>query len=83
MRNFFRALGIAYKDVYGQVRQSASLGTMDDLPTEILEGASHYRPQVENPLLKDADKARRRSGGNGRMAGRMRSILNKEPAGYR
>ena len=59
--NFFRVLGNAYSDIYGRPRRKASLGTINDLPTEILEGAQGYTPTVENPLLFNQEKQKIRS----------------------
>ena len=50
----FKALSEAFEEVYGRPRKPATLGTIDDLPSEILEGAEKYTPNIENPLLADA-----------------------------
>ena len=59
--DFFRAFTVAYEEVYGRPRQMASLGTIEDMPTEILQGAKSYRPDVGNPLLKDLNRAKHRA----------------------
>ena len=69
--DFFRAFTVAYEEVYGRPRQTASLGTIEDMPTEILQGAKSYRPDVGNPLLKDqgrAGRARHRLMGRSKFA---------------
>ena len=38
--DFFRVFTVAYERVYGRPRKMASLGTIDDMPTEILQGAN-------------------------------------------
>merc|ERR1712179_347102 len=43
--NLFRILSKAFADVYGRERKPASLGTADDMPTEIREGAETYVPK--------------------------------------
>ena len=54
------SLGNAYSDIYGRPRREASLGTINDLPTEILEGAKAYTPEVENPLINNQEKAKQK-----------------------
>ena len=49
--NLFRILSKAFAKVYGRERKPASLGTADDMPTEIRDGAETYVPKIENPLL--------------------------------
>ena len=58
--DFFRVFTVAYEQVYGRPRKMASIGTIDDMPTEILRGARSYRPKVGNPLLKNFDHIRQK-----------------------
>ena len=97
--NLFRILSKAFADVYGRERKPASLGTADDMPTEIREGAETYVPKIENPLLlkqkeyimkhRNANsKTRIRSEGRGRpsWSSRCRSYgcrTKKQPKGDR
>ena len=60
MSNFYRILNQAFVVVYGRERKAASLGTADDMPTDIKEGADSYKPELQNPLLEKADAARLR-----------------------
>ena len=71
--DFFRVFTLAYKRVYGRARKMASLGTIDDMPTEILRGARSYRPNIEDPALKDLTMRRVRSQKNKRGPGRGRA----------
>lgn len=88
--NFFRILGNAYRAIYGTPRKTGSLGDLDDLPTEIREGAASYTPMVENPLIRqmDADARRReearRSGAIGRKKYKSyKASVKIQPKGYR
>ena len=58
MSNFYRILNQAFVVVYGRERKAASLGTADDMPTDIKEGADSYKPELENPLLEKAKAAK-------------------------
>ena len=57
VNQFFRAMGNAFEDVYHRPRRQASLGTVDDLPTEIREGGKRFKPRIDNPLLVKAKEA--------------------------
>ena len=74
--NLFRILSKAFAKVYGRERKPASLGSADDMPTEVREGAKTYTPKIDNPLLRNQNKIFRnhknKPGVRQRMAGRMR-----------
>ena len=91
--NLFRILSKAFAKVYGRERKPASLGTADDMPTEVREGAKTYTPKIDNPLLRNQNeifrndrnkknKVRHRTGG--RRMGRCNTYncqAQREPKG--
>ena len=85
VNQFFRALGNAFEKIHGRPRHQASLGTINDLPTEIKEGKTKFKPKIQNPLLLQANKARMRSiGKEGRVLGNpYDKRVKKQPNGYR
>ena len=81
---FFRALGNAFEKIHGRPRHQASLGTINDLPTEIKEGKTKFKPKIQNPLLTQANKALYRSKKEGRGKGNPYTArVKKQPSGYR
>ena len=57
IKQFFRALGNAFEKIHGRPRNHASLGTANDLPTEIKAGGTKFKPKITNPLLTKAKEA--------------------------
>ena len=50
--NLYLKLSKGFAKIYGRERKPASLGTADDMPTDISNGvADTYKPTVENPLI--------------------------------
>ena len=81
---FFRALGNAFEKIHGRPRHQASLGTINDLPTEIKEGKTKFKPKIQNPLLTQANKALFRSKKQGRgLNNPYTTRVKKQPSGYR
>ena len=83
---FFRALGNAFEKIHGRPRHQASLGTINDLPTEIKEGKTKFKPKIQNPLLLQANNAKIRSEKEGRMRTNRHPYterVKKQPSGYR
>ena len=84
VNQFFRALGNAFERIHGRPRHQASLGTINDLPTEIKEGKTKFKPKIQNPLLTQANKALYRSKKEGRSKGNSYTTrVKKEPRGHR
>ena len=84
VNQFFRALGNAFERIHGRPRHQASLGTINDLPTEIKEGKTKFKPKITNPLLTEANKALYRSKKEGRGQGNPYTArVKKQPSGYR
>ena len=84
MNQFFRALGNAFEKIHGRPRHQASLGTINDLPTEIKEGKTKFKPKIQNPLLTQASKALYRSEKVGRGKGNpYTKRVKKQPRGHR
>ena len=92
--NLFRILSKAFAKVYGRERKPASLGTADDMPTEIRDGAETYVPKIENPLLlkqaeyrmrhdKNQKAKHRSSGGRARRCRSYNCNTRKQPKGDR
>ena len=84
--DFFRVFTLAYKRVYGRARKMASLGTIDDMPTEILKGARSYRPNIGDPALEDltgATKRLRSQRGSSRWATEYKKAVKKSIRGVR
>ena len=87
VNQFFRALGNAFEKIHGRPRHQASLGTINDLPTEIKEGKTKFKPKIQNPLLLQANNAKIRSEKEGRTGYSTRhpytERVKKQPSGYR
>ena len=87
VNQFFRALGNAFEKIHGRPRHQASLGTINDLPTEIKEGKTKFKPKIQNPLLSQANQARLKSEKGGRTGYAVRNPydkrVKKQPSGYR
>ena len=92
VNQFFRALGNAFEKIHGRPRQQASLGTANDLPTEIKAGGTKFKPKITNPLLNKADAAikNHRRMKKKKYAGRVFNDgvsydkrVKKQPSGYR
>ena len=86
VNQFFRALGNAFEKIHGRPRHQASLGTINDLPTEIKEGKTKFKPKIQNPLLLQANNAKIRSEKEGRMRTNRHPYterVKKQPSGYR
>ena len=50
--NLYRKLSKGFAKIYGRERKPASLGTANDMPTDISKGvADTYKPTVDNPLM--------------------------------
>ena len=89
VNQFFRALGNAFEKIHGRPRHQASLGTINDLPTEIKEGKTKFKPKITNPLLTKANVAIKKT--RTMIARRGRSNkehpytlkVKKQPSGYR
>ena len=81
--DFFRVFTLAYKRVYGRARKMASLGTIDDMPTEILNGARSYRPNIGDPALEGLQKARTRMLKRGRWADEYNRNVKRSIRGVR
>merc|ERR1712064_54710 len=92
--NLFRILSKAFAKVHGRERKPASLGTADDMPTEIRDGAETYVPKIENPLLlkqaeyrmrhdKNSKSKHRSSGGRARRCRSYDCNTRKQPKGDR
>ena len=90
VNQFFRALGNAFEKIHGRPRHQASLGTINDLPTEIKQGKSKFKPKVQNPLLSKAPLALRKNrkmlstrSGRSNKEHPYTTKVKKEPNGYR
>ena len=86
INQFFRALGNAFEKIHGRPRQHASLGTFNDLPTEIKAGGTKFKPKIQNSLLDQAEKARFRSKKDGPARGvdnPYTTRVKKQPSGHR
>ena len=83
VNQFFRALGNAFEKIHGRPRHQASLGTINDLPTEIKDGKTKFKPKIQNPLLLSANKALYRSKKEGRSKNSYTARVKKQPSGYR
>ena len=53
VNQLFQALSNAFEQIMGRRRQEASLGTANDLPTEIKKGGIKFKPRIANPLLEE------------------------------
>ena len=53
VNQLFHALSNAFEQIMGRRRQEASLGTANDLPTEIKKGGIKFKPRIANPLLEE------------------------------
>ena len=93
INQFFRALGNAFEKIHGRPRHHASLGTANDLPTEIKAGGTKFKPKITNPLLTQAKKAIFRNdkylgenkvtSGNSNREHPYTTKVKKQPSGYR
>ena len=95
VNQFFRALGNAFEKIHGRPRQQASLGTANDLPTEIKAGGTKFKPKITNPLLTKANEAIRNhmrllsTTKNARESRTFKGAVSyskkvkKQPSGYR
>ena len=80
---FFEALSLAFSKIYGQPRTEASLGTINDLPMELKEGAEKYTPNIENPLLLDQNNVERKDRSmQGRKKSSYRKRVQQVPNGF-
>ena len=75
--DFFRVFTLAYKRVYGRARKMASLGTIDDMPTEILDGARSYRPNIGDPALEGLKQASQRLRSQSTSRGKWADLYKK------
>ena len=57
VNQLFQALSNAFEQIMGRPRHQASLGTANDLPTEIKAGGTKFKPKITNPLLTKAKEA--------------------------